>query len=160
MIISGTGHRPDKLGGYSDKAHDELTNVAIAYLQEAKPTKVISGMALGWDTALADAAVLLGIPLVAAIPFEGQESRWPIHSRARFNYLRSRATEEVIVSEGGYAAWKMQVRNEWMVDNSDLVVALWNGTDGGTANCVRYAEKKGKPIVNLWEKYGKSEVED
>jgi uncharacterized phage-like protein YoqJ len=48
------------------------------------------------------------------------------------------------------AAAKMQVRNEWMVDSSDGVVALWNGTAGGTANCVRYAEKVGRPIDNLW----------
>ena len=64
--------------------------------------------------------------------------------------------EVVFVSEPGYAAWKMQVRNKWMVDNSDLVLALWNGTDGGTANCVRYAEKVGKPITNLWERWHES----
>lgn len=23
----------------------------------------------------------------------------------------------------------------------------------GTANCVKYAEKVGKPVVNLWDKY-------
>jgi hypothetical protein len=34
-------------------------------------------MARGWDLALAKAAVELGLPLFAAIPFVGQESRWP-----------------------------------------------------------------------------------
>jgi len=47
----------------------------------------------------------------------------------------------------------MQTRNIWMVDNCDLVLALWDGSDGGTGNCIKYANKIGKPIVNLWDKY-------
>lgn len=160
MIVSGTGHRPDKLGGYGVDVTNRLVAVARAYLQEAKPERVITGMALGWDQALGWAAHDEGIPFTAAIPFVNQESRWPALSQTWYKDLLKLADKVVVVSEGGYAAWKMQTRNQWMVDNSDVVLALWNGTDGGTANCVRYAEKKGKPIVNLWEKYGKSEVED
>ncbi len=40
----------------------------------------------------------------------------------------------------------MQVRNEYMVDRADLVLALWNGTPGGTGNCVRYARTRGVPV--------------
>ena len=32
----------------------------------------------------------------------------------------------------------------------DLVLAFWDGSSGGTGNCVRYAGKVGKPIENLW----------
>jgi uncharacterized phage-like protein YoqJ len=41
----------------------------------------------------------------------------------------------------------MQDRNIWMVDHCDALIAVWDGTSGGTANCVRYAQKVGKPIV-------------
>jgi len=41
----------------------------------------------------------------------------------------------------------MQKRNEYMVDNADIVIAVWDGTKGGTCNCVRYAKKLGKDIV-------------
>ena len=34
----------------------------------------------------------------------------------------------------------MQERNEWMVNNCDVLIAVWDGTSGGTANCVKYAE--------------------
>ena len=34
-----------------------------------------------------------------------------------------------------------------MVDRSDFVLAFWNGTKGGTGNCVEYAKKQGKPVV-------------
>lgn len=153
MIVAGTGHRPDKLGGYGLEARQRLVRLADKYLSVVRPDKVISGMALGWDSALAAAALQLDIPLVAAVPFRGQESRWPKESQREYNWMLKDASEIVYVCEDGYAPWKMQVRNEWMVDNCDTVVALWNGTDGGTANCIRYAEKKSKPIVNLWSEY-------
>lgn len=152
MICSGTGHRPDKTGGYSPEAEARLRNFAVEILRERWPSKVISGMALGWDLALADAAIMLGIPFIAAIPFLGQESRWPEASQAHYRATLSRAAEIVIVCEGGYAAWKMQKRNEFLVNNCDLLLALWNQSEGGTANCVRYAEGK-KPILNVWDRW-------
>lgn len=153
MIICGTGHRPDKLGGYGTAAGVRLVNLAEDWLEENKPDKVISGMALGWDYALAAAAFNLDIPFIAAVPFEGQEWRWPSESQRNFRVLLGVAERVVYVCEPGYAPWKMQKRNEWMVDNSDQVLALWNGSSGGTANCIKYAEKVGKPIINLWSDY-------
>lgn len=40
-----------------------------------------------------------------------------------------------------------QQRNQWMVDRADAVLAVWDGSPGGTANCVNYARKVGKPIT-------------
>jgi hypothetical protein len=67
LIVAGTGHRPDKLGGYSDDAFNLLVKIAKHWLEMNKPTRVISGMALGWDQALATAAVEVDIPFVAAV---------------------------------------------------------------------------------------------
>jgi uncharacterized phage-like protein YoqJ len=107
-------------------------------------------MALGWDMALAEAAVELGIPFVAAVPFEGQESAWPPASQVDYRNLLGMASEVKIVCPGKYAAYKMQVRNQWMTNNCDLLLVLWDGSPGGTGNCVRYAEKIGRPMINLW----------
>jgi uncharacterized phage-like protein YoqJ len=41
----------------------------------------------------------------------------------------------------------MQLRNEFMVNNSDIVIAVWDGTNGGTANCVKYAQVENKEII-------------
>lgn len=155
MIICGTGHRPNKLGGYGNEARIKLVNIAGRWLRDNRPDKVISGMALGWDMALAFAALMEEpeIPLLAAVPFEGQECMWPQQSRQDYHDVIRDATEVVHVCDPGYAPWKMQRRNEWMVDNSDLVLALWDGSSGGTGNCIAYAEKVGKPIVNLWGNY-------
>lgn len=156
MIICGTGHRPDKLGGYSHEAKAKLVGVAndwLDYQQQSKiVTRVISGGALGWDQALAQAALDNNIPLTLALPFEGFECKWPRESQEYLHSLMNPA-DVMFVCEPGYAPWKMQQRNKWMVDNADRVVALWNGSSGGTANCVAYADKVHKPVVNLWSYY-------
>lgn len=43
-------------------------------------------------------------------------------------------------------------RNEWMVDASDVVVSYVTHTFGGAATTLRYAERKHKRIINLYEK--------
>lgn len=153
MIVAGTGHRPDKLGGYGKSVKARLEVLAIDWITLHKPTQIISGMALGWDQALAEAALELNIPLIAAVPFEGQEMAWPRESQERYRELLAGAKEVKIVSKDGYAAWKMQRRNEWMVDRCELLLALWDGSSGGTANCIRYARQQVTPIYNLWDKY-------
>jgi uncharacterized phage-like protein YoqJ len=153
LKVSGTGHRPDKLGGYTEEAFNKLVEVAENALTQLKPDEVISGMAMGWDMALAQAAINKEIPFIAAVPFIGQEKMWQKNTKDYYNELLSKAKEVVIVCEGGYSAYKMQVRNEWMVDNSDLVLVMHNGdTSGGTYNCVKYATKVGKQMVNLYSK--------
>jgi uncharacterized phage-like protein YoqJ len=149
-ILAATGHRPNKLGGYGNDVFQHLKMLAQAVFVSERPNKVISGMALGWDQAWAEAAIEEDIPLIAAIPFDGQESVWPESSKVKYRQLLSKTENVVVICPGSYAAWKMQKRNEWMVDNCDRLVALWDGTSGGTANCVRYAESVKKPISNLW----------
>lgn len=153
LTIAGTGHRPNKLGGYSPEVFSTLVGVAKDALIEVQPTKVISGMALGWDTALAVAARELNIPFIAAVPFFEQPSAWPQASQDMYHGLLASASDVVYVCDKGYAPWKMQIRNEWMVDHCDVVLALWDGTSGGTGNCIAYADKVKKPIHNIWDKF-------
>lgn len=155
MIVAGTGHRPPKLGGYSRPVFDALTSLAVTWLKENRPEKVISGMALGWDQALAFATVSLQIPLIAAIPFEGQENRWWKDSKRLYQYLMERA-EKVEILCPNFSAQSYQIRNEWMVDNSDLMLAMYDGeTKGGTFNCLVYARSKNVPVENLWNEWRK-----
>jgi uncharacterized phage-like protein YoqJ len=153
MIICGTGHRPDKLGGYSIEVFKNLVLLSEDYLKLLKPDKVISGMALGWDQALAEATINLNISLLCAIPFVGQETVWKEESKIKYNIILNKANTIYYVDKDGYAPEKLQIRNEWMVDNADLVLALWNGSSGGTYNCIKYAKRRFKPILNLFDIY-------
>lgn len=153
MIVAGTGHRPNKLGGYGVDVFQALRERARMELQVLDPVSVISGMALGWDQALAYAAHDLEIPFTAYVPFEGQESAWPAMSQRDYRDLLGAAKGVVTCCAGGYAPHKLQTRNEMMVDACDTVLALWDGTKGGTGNCIRYAKRVGKPIVNCWLRY-------
>lgn len=151
MIVSFSGHRPSKLGGYTlpNPTYLSVCQRLEALLLELQPTKAISGMALGIDQWAANICVKLSIPFVAAVPFLGQENAWPETSQKIYHKLLKKANEVVIVSEGGYAANKMQRRNEWMVESCDLLIAVFDGTPGGTGNCVAYAEKIKKPIRRI-----------
>lgn len=153
VIIAATGHRPEKLGGYSDEVFHRLTALSLDYIRRTSPTMVISGMAQGWDLAWACGAIMQGTPVIAAVPFFSQPLKWPEPARERWRWVLQRAHHVAIVCDGEYAAWKMQRRNEWMVDRADRIAALWDGSSGGTANCVRSAQKAGKPLDNLWTEW-------
>jgi uncharacterized phage-like protein YoqJ len=161
LIWAATGHRPDRLGGYDDGTLERYVAHACRFLVEAMPAKVIVGMALGWDTAVALACVRRGVPFAAAVPFEGQELAWPSDAQARYRTLLRWASEVTIVSriapEHQDRTWwiggVMHARNRWMVDRCQAVVALWDGAPkGGTANCIAYAKSVGRPVVNLWDR--------
>lgn len=150
MIVAFTGHRPQKLGGFNNgtnlcKPIMEAIHQAIKGLY--KPVSlIISGMALGVDTWAAEYAVAANIPFAAYIPFIGQEKAWPIESQLVYFELLRKAKEVKYICTPGYAAWKMQERNQAMVNDCDILFAVWDGTSGGTSNCITYARSKGKEI--------------
>lgn len=155
--IAGTGHRPDKLGGYDSRTYMMLYNTAYNWLAINRKDieVVISGMALGWDQALAEAALDLKIPVIAAIPCYGQESKWPQKSKDKYKAILSRIKTIHIVSPK-YTSSCMQDRNVWMVDKATDILALYNGDyGGGTYNCIQYAQRKNKNIINLWDHFNK-----
>ena len=146
MILGITGHRPPGLGcGYNipNPTYEKVYKALQDKFHELCTEKIISGMALGTDQWAAWAAMELGIPFIAAVPFEGQDSQWPDESKRKFKALLDSAAEVVIVSPGGYAPEKMHIRDRWIVDNSDALCAVWTGIQqGGTFGTIRYAEKE------------------
>lgn len=157
MTYSFTGHRPPKLGGYGIEARNRLHNFALQLIPVLEVTygpvdHIITGMALGWDTAIASAARELEIPYSAAVPCMTQASQWPIESQDIWQRLIDDAIEVVPMGDT-YHVSLMQIRNQWMVDNSDRLIALWDGSPGGTANCVRYAHSIKHPVNNAWKRW-------
>lgn len=153
-VFGVSGHRTDGIfGRYDESDRLRLVGFAEATLVEQKPDTVISGFAIGWDQAVSEAALRLGIDLVAAIPFVGQEEKWSKEDRARYNEHLARAFHVEIVCTGGFEPWKFQRRNEVVVDTCDLLGTLWSGSNGGTKNCIDYATKVHRPMLPLWARW-------
>lgn len=150
-----TGHRPERLGGYGEPVAAKLFKLATQVLLVHQPSEVISGMALGWDQAVAFAAIRLKIPVTAAVPFLGQEAIWPELARARYQAILNKCSEVIVVSPGGYEMGKLHIRNQWMVDHCVQLIALWDGSSGGTSHCVNYATYKKVEIINVWDQWEK-----
>ena len=52
----------------------------------------------------------------------------------------------VRVITSGYHAGVYQIRNEWMVNHSARVIAVFNGQPSGTKNTIDYAKNQGIPV--------------
>ena len=152
-----TGHRPEKLGfERGGAAETELKNrisgAILRMIQERGALHFISGMALGVDTYAAQSVLKLReiypeITLECAVPCRGQEKRWKKEDRDVYAEILSRA-DKVTVLQDRYTPFCMQLRDAYMVENADIVLAVWDGgASGGTAYTVRCAEKLGKPVM-------------
>ena len=161
-LIAVTGHRPANLGhdGYNPKAPVRLKIrewLAKQGAQHEQPMWITGG-ALGVDQDAAREAHKNGQPYMVAIPFRGQQNKWRSGDQQRYRKMielgdsrlaRRLAWKDeqifdgaVVIHEGPYPGpWVLQKRNEWMVDRCDLLLGVWNGDDGGTANCLAYAAK-------------------
>ena len=159
LIVAFTGHRPNKLSrrGYGDTVTEEFIQEALEdLLGWVKPNGAITGMAQGVDQIATAACIKLRIPFTAAVPFRGQESIWPQAAQARYHQLLQHA-EKIVYTNESYKFSSpsipdlMQHRNEYLVDNSQLLIGVFDGTPGGTANCIRYAQIMDRLIYLLEE---------
>ena len=152
-----TGHRPEKLGlrrgGTAETAlKNRITGAVLRLIQERGVRHFISGMALGVDTYAAQSVLKMrelypDITLECAVPCRGQEKRWKKEDRDVYAEILSRA-DRVTVLQEHYTPFCMQLRDAYMVENADIVLAVWDGgASGGTAYTVKCAEKLGKPVV-------------
>jgi len=170
--ITLTGHRPKHLipqgdtwglthplvKGYGSEIRKELLkqagfNSQTQTWESPEPITLISGMALGVDTI--GAMVLLRLKaqfpnrffLECAIPCLNQDDRWKADDKKRYKDLLSQADVVTYVSEKAYTNGCMQKRNEYMVNQADVILAVWDGSKSGTGNCVIYALEQGMPVM-------------
>ena len=114
-------------------------------------TNFISGMALGVDLDFAETVLKLRndfpITLECAIPCPNQRLNWDVKDKLRYDSILKRADNVKLVSER-YTAECMLKRNRYMVDKSELIIAVFNGIKkGGTWYTINYAKKENKVIV-------------
>lgn len=164
--ICFTGHRPkkenDPLFGYDYRSEGNvrmllaLRDIVEYYIYHGAIT-FITGMALGVDMWAARLLFALKeqyphIKVHAYVPCHEQYAGWPAQTIAEWHSIIEQCDKVVYVTEQTYTPACMQQRNEAMVNSADLTIAVWNGDNGGTKNCVNYAVSQRVPVAVLHPK--------
>lgn len=150
MKIFGTGHRPEDANGVSFDQMIDLVCDAIVP-KKLEVSAMLCGMASGFDLAFGVAAEMLQLDLWAVKPWAGHAPRDA--DREIYESLENYASRIIIVNDAWTypGPWVYDDRNKWMVDNGDEGVAFWNGKrSGGTYNCLKYADRMGKLVINVY----------
>lgn len=152
-----TGGRPTRFSWKYDESDLDCKRLKekiyseIADLISAGCTNFISGMAQGADTYCAEAVLKLkesnsSVKLECALPCPEQSQGWTELQKLRYEGIIAEADKVTYVSKT-YSPRCMLKRNAYMVDNSDVVLAIWNGSPtGGTYNTINYARKNDKTL--------------
>ncbi len=154
-----TGHRPDKLPWGLDERDPRCAALKRSLTRELEALyrrgfrHFISGMAMGCDLYFAEAALALReaypeITVEGAVPCPTQAQRWPEALRRRWRNILDRCDLETMVQQN-YDRWCMLRRDRYLVDRSAAVLAVFNGTPGGTQYTLNYAMDKKREILLL-----------
>lgn len=157
FTVSFTGHRPQKLPwGYNEKDVRCLSfkNDLYSILQNAIQHNYyhfMSGMALGIDMISAELVLKLkkknkNISLTCVIPCLYQEELWNMAQQKRYHKILKKADKIIYITNSPYTDGCMQKRNQYLIDHSNVVIGVWNGSKSGTSNTLHYAKKKGCKI--------------
>lgn len=147
-----TGHRPEKIALEEAEIKNLLEGAINTAIKNGVNT-FITGMAEGTDIWAAEIVLSKkkenpNINLVCALPHPGFDKRRSSEEKEKFKNIIENADLVKMINEK-YFRGCYQVRNKWMVDFSGLVIAVWNGTQSGTGNTIRYAVGKDIPVVNV-----------
>lgn len=154
-----TGYRPIKFpfsieqgsGGLKRLENSIIETVFSLYAEGC--TTFYSGMAMGFDIIAAEAVLLLKeehseVRLICAVPFKEQGAGFPEPWHGRYAEI-IRCADEVVITADKYYKGCYHKRNAFLVDSSDFVVTWFDGQPGGTAWTVKYAQNKGRYVLNL-----------
>lgn len=147
-----TGHRPEKLTRSKAEIRLDLAHEILQAIDEGY-TVFISGMARGVDQWAAEIVLQLrkknkAIKLICAIPYKGVESRWSFKDQRAYRNILSKA-DYIQTIDSEYSPDIFQIRNEWMVNRSSKLIAVYNGYPSGTRNTINYAMRQGIVISRI-----------
>lgn len=159
MNICITGHRPENLYGYNmnNLEYKRLKNLIYSIIEQLylayEELTLINGGALGTDQLFADESIKLkkkypNVHLTLVKPCRNQSSVWNTYNKNKYDYI-CKNMDTIITIADNYTKTCMYERNIYMVDHSDIVIAVIkdNITKGGTKQCLNYALQHNKDII-------------
>ena len=147
-----TGHRPQKMVFGFDEADPRCRAFKVRLSDTIEGligqgyARFLSGGAMGFDTFAAEAVIDLRdrypwIMLEVVCPYAGQAEKWSEGYRRRHDRLL-RLADRVVTMTEGYEKGSIFLRNRYLVNHCDLLLAAYDGRPGGTAMTVKYARDR------------------
>jgi hypothetical protein len=173
VAVGVTGHRQSALGAdaidglegqlrsilFDVRSHAIDLHAANSEFFAAEPARLIlhSSLADGTDQIAAAIALDLGFELHAILPFEAARYRLDMvddRARERFDELLRKAINVLeLPGAPDDALEPYGMAGLATVSHSDLIIAVWDGLPargaGGTADVVRFAAERARPIVHV-----------
>lgn len=152
------GHYPQSLPFGFDEGNDDcvrlkqLLKEQMIYLIEALDVShFISGVDLGIGQYAAEIVLDLKrdypeITLECAIPCENQAEKWTGAQRERYFSIVEYCDKETLLQRH-YTEDCMKKRKEYMINQSNYMIAVWNGKPGYTCNILSFARILEKPMI-------------
>lgn len=151
-----TGHRAIPAGQLEEIVARTTAKVR-ELISEGYRCFVVGG-AVGYDTLAAELLFWLrdtehlGISVILAYPFDGYTNAWKEEQKATYARLLPLYDERICVTAAASRGAYLQ-RDRYMVAASSMCIAYCTRRTGGTAYTIRYAAKKGVPVINIAEDF-------
>lgn len=155
--VSFTGHRPEKLMPEFDEKSEYILSIKAKLRQLIKKaifdgySVFYCGMAKGIDIMAGEIVADFidkgfDIKLLAVIPYYTYANSWKDEWKGRFDRLLKSASRHLYIDNEYHRDTYLR-RNRYLVENSDLLIAVRKGTEhSGTTYTIDYAKKLGLNI--------------
>jgi uncharacterized phage-like protein YoqJ len=144
MKVGISGHRPEKI-----PSEDWVRSALRECYQVTRASVIYQGMASGVDLWSAREAWAMKIPYVCARPWSGHKPRIADRTEYSKTLLHASSVVDVSIFQDYPGAWIYFKRNQWIVDSVEALIAVWDGSSGGTAGCVEYANNNNVPVLQI-----------
>ena len=154
-----TGHRPGKLPDKGNEKSEKILRCKHFLFMEIHKAyqdgyrEFLCGMAMGTDLWCGEIVLALRplcpqIRLHAVLPWRTQTQYWPPHWKIRHQRVREGA-DQVTVLQESYTPDCFSKRNRFLVSRASRLIALSDGTSGGSGETVAFAREEGCEIILL-----------
>ena len=158
MKVALTGHRPQRLGlpdDETDEKWSKITNWLTEQITKMTEVAILSntyvdaycGMASGCDISFGFVVSVIkngtkNLKLHCILPCKEYNS-----SNKYYRFIKDEADEWIELADEFYKGCD-NVRDQYMVDHCDVLLAIWDGNkSGGVWSTIRKAQKAGKKII-------------
>lgn len=157
LTVCFSGSRPTALPWkYNEECElcqkfKEAMFAVIDRLYAAGFTHYITGLALGFDTIMTELLLQKrdegkNIFIECAIPCQSQTTFWQVGEKTRHEAILKRV-DKVTYTSQEYHGGVYKIRNKYMVDNANLLVAVQFTPSRGTATTIDLAKKAKLPRI-------------